>query len=373
MDRSSSATNIRRALKAVALRLPYNVRDFYTNRRKATAEHRFLVVRHAGKQPYRYRYFLQWIEEEFPQIRSRMELRLMPYRPRSWERYVLHIPWLQDPVEAWAAGTYRACQRLANDCDRLGIPVINRVERMSNCIKSIGARIMESAGIRTPRTVRIEDPAEFRSELGGLALPLLVRENRGHGRPSYLIRRREELDQVPFARMDRPIGVEFIDVRDPDDGLYRKYRYLATGSAGVTRHLIVGDHWELRPKNRVLNTHARAEELRYLEQPEPNYAALERARQALGLDLLAFDYSYDSHGRMVVWEANPYPDLSFSTHPARAHLWPYVRRSLAAVLRMYLDKARLPVPDRLDEMLAGQSQPAVASQPATGIPESSAA
>ena len=147
---------------------------------------------------------------------------------------------------------------------------------------------------------------------------------------------------------------EFIDVRSPD-GLYRKYRYLAAGRRGVTRHLMIGSHWEVRAENRVRSDATRAEELAYLDAPEPNYAVLERARQALEFDMAAFDYSCDREGRLVVWEANPYPDLSYPKNPTQQYTFPYVQRSFAAVVRLYVEAAGLPVPAKLDEMLAGQS------------------
>jgi hypothetical protein len=48
-----------------------------------------------------------------------------------------------------------------------------------------------------------------------------------------------------------------------------------------------------------VNSRTRAEEIRYLDRPDPNHVALDRARRALGLDLAACDYSYDRDGRMV--------------------------------------------------------------------------
>ena len=348
---------VRLALKSAGLHLPYRWLDCRRNRRHATAHRRFLIVRHAGKQPYRYQYFLQWLEREFPEVRGRFELHLLPCRAADWTSYRLHAPWLQDPVEDWTPRGYRRCRELAAECDRRGIPVINRVERLSNSVKSVGAKLIAGAGIRTPRIVPVENPAEFRESLAGLDLPLLIREDRGHGQPTFFVQSREDLRRAPLERFAHPIAAEYIDVRSPEDGLFRKYRYLVVGERGVTRHMMAGSHWEVRPGNRVVCPATRAEELAYLNNPEPNRAALERARRALEFDVAAFDYSYDQQGRLVVWEANPYPDLSYPKNPEMAYSFPFVERSFAAVVRLYLERAELPVPTRLQDMLAGQDSP----------------
>ena len=45
-----------------------------------------------------------------------------------------------------------------------------------------------------------------------------------------------------------------IAVRDPRDGLYRKYRFVAARDYGVPRHLIVSRHWEVHARQRVHNS-----------------------------------------------------------------------------------------------------------------------
>ena len=350
---------LRIALKAAVLDLPSRWRDARLNRRLTTAARRFLVVRHAAKQPYRHRYFLDWVERVFPQVRARFELRLLPCIIHDWSPYVLHVPWLQDPVEDWTPCGYRQAMELGGQCHGRGIPVINRVERLSNSVKSVGARLIAGAGVRTPRIVPIENWATFRETLGGLELPLLIREDRGHGQLACLVERRTDLDRLPPGRFAHSMAAEYIDVRSPEDGMYRKYRYLAVGDRGVTRHLMSGNHWEVRPGNRLVNAATKGEELAYLSAPEPHHAALQRARRALGFDVAAFDYSYDRQGQLVVWEANPYPDLSYPANPLMTYSFPYVERSFAAVVRLYLQRAGLPVPAKLEDMLAGQDGPAI--------------
>lgn len=187
--------------------------------------------------------------------------------------------------------------------------------------------------------------------LAGLPLPLLIREDRGHGRPIFLLGRREEIPHVPLARYRHPIAVEYIDVCSESDGLSRKYRYLAAGDLGVTRHLMAGRDSEVRPKKQVIDERTRAEELAFLAPPDPSAAALQRARRALGLDVVAFDYSYDQEGGLVAWEANPYSDLRFTKNPELRHTFRFLHRSYAAVLWLHLQRAGLEIPPTLEAMV----------------------
>jgi hypothetical protein len=233
--------------------------------------------------------------------------------------------------------------------------VINPVDRLAATEKSNAAQIMGRLGIRTPRVRRINDIAAFRRDLGGLKPPLLIRENWGHGQPAVLLGHASDAHTVPLERFRQPIAVEFIDTSDPRDGLFRKYRYLVAGDAGAPRHLIINDHWEVRPQRRLMTERARREELDYLNHSDSNHGPLQLARKALGLDVVGFDYSYDRTGQMVVWEANAYPDLNYPKNPWSRHLFPAVERSFAAVAKLYLERADLSVPARIQQMLAAPS------------------
>jgi hypothetical protein len=92
------------------------------------------------------------------------------------------------------------------------------------------------------------------------------------------------------------------------------------------------------------------EELAYINTPNANHEKLQRARRALELDFVAFDYSYDRDGELIVWEANPYPFLHFSKG-ARRYRVASLERVLAAVVKLYLLKSGLPVHARIDELL----------------------
>ena len=105
---------------------------------------------------------------------------------------------------------------------------------------------------------------------------------------------------------------------------------------GVPRHLIVSRHWEVSAAKREHNHLTKSDEIAYLNQRDANHDILQRIRQALQLDLVAFDYSYDPAGQLVIWEANPYPNLSHPTGIGTEYTRPYVTRSFAAIAAMYL-------------------------------------
>jgi hypothetical protein len=326
--------------------------DFQSNRRYATAKKKILVVRHPHKNPGFYNIILDWLAEELPGIRALFELRQITCRVPDWSSYILHIPWLQDPVQQWSPKAYLQAKRLAAKCDEKEIPIINRVENLLNVTKSNGSLRIASAGIRTPRTIVIENIDDFKETLLGLSLPLIVREDWGHGGSMYRADRMDQIRKMDLASFSRPIAVEFLDTQNKVDGLYRKYRYIAAGDEGVTASLHVQKSWIVRGSNCEFSKALRDEELAFINNSDPNHKILQRARRALDLDFVAFDYSYDHTGQLVVWEGNPYPTIHFSKG-SRTYRKPAVQRTLAAIVKMYLKKSGIPIHlhPRIDEIL----------------------
>lgn len=335
---------LRYAAKGTLLKLPYALTDSWQNRRWSSKGRGFVIARHSGKAPYFHDYFFRWLGEAVPQVRALFQLRLLPVRRLDWSRVAAFSAWLQDPAVDWLPPNALArVRQIEGECDLRRVPVINSIDKHTNATKSVGAGIIASLGIRTPKIESLED-ATRRDELAERSFPLILRDDRGHGRPSFHVTNADQLASVEWDRLRNPIVAEFIDVRSPKDGLYRKYRYLAAGDVGVPRHLIISRDWEVRAKQRIRNAATQREELDYLREPDPNHDQLQAIRHAMGLDLVAFDYSYDPQGRLVVWEANPYPDLSFPAGGAVEYTRPFVERSYAAMAAMYLRAAGFDVP-----------------------------
>ena len=184
-----------------------------------------------------------------------------------------------------------------------------------------------------------------------LESPIIVREDRGHGLTSLLVENVAQWAAIDWKLFKRPVAVEYIDTRSSHDGLYRKYRYVAAGEVGISRHLMANRQWEVRPRQRVRSDPLRAEEIAYVNAPDPNHDMLQSARRALGLDIVGFDYSYDHDGNIVIWEANAFPDLDYPRQGSVDHIAAAVLRSFAAVARLYCVRAGLPVPSQVTALL----------------------
>ncbi len=319
--------------------------------RSAAPRPRFLIVRHRNYQRRFFDVIPRWIAANVPQLAPLFEVRDLPVRIKDWSPYALHAAWLQDPVEMWSLETYRQAADLAAACDERGIAVLNRVDRLRNAVKSAGAQLMQAVGVNVPRMAPVHDRREFQRSLLELRLPLFIREDWGHSRNVFRVDAPVDVERIPWHTFERPLAVEVVDVRDPQDGLYRKYRYFAAGDVGVSHHLQTSADWITRGENRVITPQTRDEELAYVTRPDPHHELLQRARRALELDLVAFDYGYAPDGRMIVWEANPFPTIVFGTRRL-VYRNPAIHRTLMAIARLYLDAAGLPIPSEIDEGLA---------------------
>jgi hypothetical protein len=194
-------------------------------------------------------------------------------------------------------------------------------------------------GVRTPSVIVVDQA--FHSHRGGLTLPILVRPRWGHGGGMRRLDTEASFNAWwtdARAGPDSWVAGEFVDVRS-GDGWFRKYRYLMAGSRGCSRHLIVSPNWEVRPTNRVRTPETREEELAFVNAPCPHQGIFEAARQELEFEIAAFDYSYDTRGELVVWEVNPYPDLSRPEGEVGNYLAATVDRSYAILADFYAERA----------------------------------
>lgn len=354
LRKKSAIRRIGSLLKSGCRKTVFGLRYAVRNRRFATAPQRFLVVRHCEK-PYDYDIVIDWAQRHFPELRSLFELQLLPCRCRDWSRYVLHIPWLRDPVQRWSEEAYAQANRLAAECDCRRIPIINRVDKLTNASKLTAAKLLAGAGLRTARAIPIENVEEFRETALGLNLPLIVREEWGHGQLMLKADSPADLRNIPLERFIRPIAVEHVDVQSAHDGLFRKHRYVAVGDEGITLSMHISKNWITRGKDTEFNDRLRDEEAAYIDGSDPHHELLQRGRRALELDFVAFDYGYDRAGRMVVWEANPMPLLHFPGG-RRLYRTPPVERTLAAMFKLYLERADLPVPASIQDLVARAGQ-----------------
>jgi hypothetical protein len=233
------------------------------------------------------------------------------------------------------------------------IPIINPPEQLTGTSKHDCAQRLRAAGINAPESIRIVEPISFRETTAGMQMPFLIREDLAHGgwSPVYKIETHKDLQNVPLEQMESPIAVRFIDTRSSDDGLVRKYRYMAMGDIGIAHTLQISDHWEVRSGARKMTAGTIAEERNYCSRPDPNHALFQAARRILKLDFLAFDYSYSPQGEVIVWEINVLPGLGLPTEPNRDHLIAPLERAMSATHKLLLQRAKMDIPEKLEERI----------------------
>jgi glutathione synthase/RimK-type ligase-like ATP-grasp enzyme len=243
-----------------------------------------------------------------------------------------------------------------------GVPVVNAPAALANCAKSHTLATARRMGVRAGRTAPVTDVHDLSWAAGELGFPLIVRPDWGHGSRGIRIDSYGDIRALGArlpVRIGKPLAIQFIDTAG-DDGLFRKCRYLAAGDRGVSVHLIISAYWEVRGDTKVVNDAAMAEERAFITAPNPHADTFDRLRRALGLDLVAFDYGHDRDGNLVVWEANPYPQIAFGADSeALRYRSMAVHRCFAAMACLYLARARLEIPPAL-AVLVDDAGPAAA-------------
>ncbi|HET6567007.1 MAG TPA: hypothetical protein VFG50_03520, partial [Rhodothermales bacterium] len=240
---------------------------------------------------------------------------------------------------------YQRLRLLEGKYEQEGVPVVNTIDSLSNSIKSRALEIIGRTGVRTARAVQVDEAWSYDAIVSRVGSPFIIRNDQGHGGYASLIGSYEEFRGIAWGRLSHPLALEFIDTRS-EDGLYRKYRYILMGDAGLFRHLLITTSWCAHARDRVRGDAYIKEEMDVMDQACPYHDKLNTARKALGMDYVAFDYSVDRQGGLVVWEPNPFPTL-WSRHSARDSYAGYqkahVGRVCTHLLGYYLNQAGIPV------------------------------
>lgn len=296
---------------------------------------------------------------------------LARHHPRLWRRVRLHrtgeplpalddvgaaVFWLGDPLEE----LYPRCFEEASEIDSRVPRVVNPPDALSNTIKSRQASLWRDAGLPTPPSRRFRTRAELREILDRIRYPVLLRPDREHSASRlHLCRSREEALSVPDDRLTYPgTATRFVDVRRGYSStlpqtlwarFHHKKRAFVFGETVVPGHLFFSSDPFVRAAGSTLEVHSDARDLvRGLLDDVPRWdrrlglsrrllrlvpigrtarrsvrrevhfttSAPERpdlmrkAARVLGLEFVALDYAVRADGRVVLWEANPYPSLT---------------------------------------------------------------
>jgi hypothetical protein len=324
----------------------------YSAARRADGR-RILVMRHTEQLPDYNDDLLAWLRRAAPRAASLFELRRVGFQPRDPARYALFLPWLQDPLREELPQHYQQAKRVEDAILGAGGAVVNPVDQLSHSIKSVASARLRAAGVPMPRVAPLVDGGALPE---GFAFPVIAREDRYHGGPMHLCRDEQELAKVPWETLRQPVVVQYHDVQSPDRR-FRKWRYVVVGDGGAPRHLVISRRWVVKAQRRVQNGAVLGEELAYTDsRQDPHQEILVRGAKALGLDVVAFDYSLTREGELVVFEPNPFATLwaAFNQDARYDYQRPCVERLYATLAAFWLERAGL-LPDVSKELreLAG--------------------
>ncbi|MGH7715208.1 MAG: hypothetical protein ACREML_04335, partial [Vulcanimicrobiaceae bacterium] len=188
-----------------------------------------------------------------------------------------------------------------------------------------------------PRWLLERTQPEAALEASGFGWPLLLRAPGFHTGQHFL--KVEDPRNVASALASLPgnavIAIAFLDTRSAD-GMFRKYRIITVDGAIYPLHLAVSNDWKVHYFSAGMadNPEHRAEEAAFLEDPRAAvgpraYAALEQIVAALGLDYGGADFSLDSEGRVVLFEANA---TMIVPPPPPEPIWDYRRKPVARII-----------------------------------------
>ena len=222
-----------------------------------------------------------------------------------------------------AVGDTDRCPEAVEQAGRLvaasGAPVINRPDAVLRTGRVENAeRLGRLPGVRAPhirlypRTALAGPEAGSLLAADGFAFPLLLRSPGYH--TGYHFERVETPDALPAVLAGLPgdtlAVLEFLDARSRD-GKIRKYRAMFVDGATYPLHAAVSQHWKVHyfSADMVENAEHRAEDAAFLADMaqvlgSPAMAALDRIRDALGLDYGGIDFSLDAEGNILLYEAN---------------------------------------------------------------------
>ena len=322
---------------------------------------RVLLVRHGPGLGRTDRYLqaaLDYIHEQEPALAGRLSVYETGNPLPSLDHAVAVVFLLGDPLREWYPSCYAQAVEIADEARLRGIRVVNSPESLSNTVKSVQSRLWRSAGIVTPEYHRFESRIEMVEHAKSMELPLLVRSDDKHARAGLRIcYSQSEIEGLDSRELEIPGAMaSLVDVRvgyrddDPRASLYHKKRVLVMGRVLRTKHLLFSEspivsskssvfrryrsrhtslHWlaMLRASDRAC---VRAD-LEYWRRGVEHEELMLRAMTALGLEFAAIDYSERGDGTVILWEANPHPEL-----PTLAQLkMPRIRKTRARLTSYY--------------------------------------
>ncbi len=179
----------------------------------------------------------------------------------------------------------------------------------------------------------------------GFSFPFLLRSPGFHGGQNFIYVENEEMlkSQLKALPGKNLLVIQYLDSRSPD-GKTRKYRVMMIDRKLYPLHAAVSHKWKIHffSAEMAESPENREEDLRFLNHmPEvlgkPAVDALEKICSKLGLDYAGIDFSLNSKGEILLFEANA---TMLVQPPEPGPKWDYrrpgVQKILDAVQQMLL-------------------------------------
>lgn len=342
---------------------------------------RLLIVRHGpgrGRLAPYCQHVLDHLCETRPGLRHRIHVHETGAGCCSLDGFSAVLFWLGDPVRQLYPECYAEALGIEREARAQGIHVANPPTLLADYSKSHQSRVWRDQRSPSPEVIPFASREEFLEVANSVQYPVVVRGDTVHAQEGiqFLWNGREARD---LGIEDLPIpGVvsPFVDVRAG----YRRRNPLSIWSRlyHVKRVILLGDHVvpesvrfskepivtnasstlgrfaNLRkhlktsmPPGRQRGVLMRALNLelkvsptlrrslhvdrRFADGDTDDPDVFRSAARQLGLDFVAFDYSTLAGGKVVLWEANPYPHLL----PAGGFMLPVERSTRDRTLALY--------------------------------------
>jgi hypothetical protein len=298
-----------------------------------------LIVRHGpgrGRQDHYFEAAFDYLRSSRPAIAERIRIHETGNMRPSFEHVIAVVFLLGDPLREFYPRCYAEAVEIADRARSSAIRVLNPPEALSNSVKSVQSRIWRDAGIATPAYERFESYDELRAIAERVPPPFLVRSDAEHARAGlHLCERSGDLERLDAQAVALPGAIApLLDLRrgyaapDPRALFHHKKRVLVMDRVLRTKHLMFADGPIVGSKSSIFSQynsrhtvlHWRAAlrpshwacvqaDLAYWRRGSEHEELMLSAVRALGLDFAAIDYSDMADGTVMLWEANPHPEL----------------------------------------------------------------
>jgi hypothetical protein len=311
-----------------------------------------------GRHPGYTQPITDYLNHEVPGLEAKVRIHETGSAPPRLHDVAAVVFWLADPLKELYPGCYAEATEIAASARGRGLRLVNPPESLSNSIKSVQSRLWLKTGIPTPPCRTFQDHDELRAILAESEPPCIVRPDHIHAHVGmHYLRDAVEVRALRVEDVVCPgIVVPFVDTRSSYEEsmpgtlwarFYHKKRAMIFGHIVKPNHVFFSNgpivalsestyaryatrgHWYaalawLRRWDRACVATDNA-----FWQGEPEQPDLMRhAARALGLDIMAIDYSTFADQSIIIWEANPYfylPKWTLGVMPLQRRLRERIR------------------------------------------------